>query len=85
MFNRRETKMIRIIETKICKVCEITFPRPSGKSDKVWEKQKCCGGSCAAISRRKANPVRLDRRVKLVAGEGRYKGWVKKKQQTSNV
>lgn len=68
--------MIRIIQTKICPVCKQRFERPSGKSNKVWAKQKCCGSNCAAMSRRKANPQR-PRRLNLEPGGKRYLGWKK--------
>jgi hypothetical protein len=68
--------MIRIIQRKLCPICQEWFERPTGKSDKVWKKQVCCGASCAAISRRKENPIN-SRRVNLVPGENRYKGWGK--------
>ena len=70
--------MLRINKTKICPVCNIEFTRPSGKSDKVWNKQKCCSGNCASLYIRVANPIRLRARVNLVPGENKYKGWRKK-------
>ena len=63
--------------SKICIICNDTFPRPSGKSNKVWEAQKCCGNNCSAISRRKdtANNYNKSIRKELIPGGARYKGW----------
>ena len=61
-------------QSKLCPVCNTTFPRPAGKSGKVWDKQNCCGIDCAAISRRKELPIR-NRRIKLIPGDRRYTGW----------
>jgi hypothetical protein len=61
-------------DQKICKICKTWFPRPPGKSDTVWSKQKCCGTDCSAISRRKELPIR-NRRIKLIPGNRRYTGW----------
>jgi hypothetical protein len=63
-------------ETKVCIVCNELFERKSGKSDKVWNSQRCCSTSCAAISRRKADAKR-PRRVELIPGQGKFKGWSK--------
>lgn len=65
-------------QKKKCPICKEWFPRPPGKSDKVWEKQDCCGKNCAAISRRKDNPVSKIRRKPLVPGENRFGGYIKK-------
>lgn len=70
--------MIRIVERKLCPICNEWFSRPSGKSNKVWAEQKCCGSNCAAVSRRVAKPQR-PRRVDLIPGGKRYEGWVKRK------
>lgn len=60
---------------KTCPVCKTVFPRPKGKSDKVWEKQKCCGIDCANISRRREVTVKQMRRKELTPGGRRYSGW----------
>ena len=60
--------------TKVCIVCGDEFTRPKGKSDKVWEKQRCCGKDCSAMSRRKetSDPKILKRRKTLELGGRRF-------------
>lgn len=62
--------------TKLCPVCEETFERPKGKSNKVWEAQVCCGKDCSSIHKRKEDtPERsAKRRKKLNPGERRFTG-----------
>lgn len=61
-------------EPKFCPICETWFPRPKGKSNKVWEKQICCGKDCSAIYRRKSiNKRHIDRRKALTPGNRRFK------------
>ena len=67
---------INIRQRKFCPVCKTNYPRPSGKSDKAWEDQVCCGRNCAAIYRRVDKPIR-DRRVDLTPGGRRFKGYIK--------
>lgn len=61
--------------SKICPICKEVFERPSGKSDKVWNNQKCCGRDCSNIYRRKEVTVKPTRRVEQIPGNRRYKGW----------
>lgn len=68
--------MIRVNTGKVCPVCKEFFTRPTGKSDKVWQKQVCCGVDCAAIYRRIDKPQR-PRRADLIPGKRRYAGWRK--------
>jgi len=60
-------------ETKLCPVCEDIFPRPPGKSNKVWNKQECCGFDCSQINKRKTEPlVGQNRRKQLTPGARRF-------------
>lgn len=61
-------------EPKFCPICETWFSRPSGKSNKVWENQICCGKDCSAIYRRKevAEPRTIVRRKQLNPGARRF-------------
>lgn len=64
---------------KLCPVCETTFKRPKGISTKAWDKQKCCGKDCSAISRRKPDEqikgkMGTSRRKQLTPGANRYAG-----------
>lgn len=62
----------QLIQQKFCPICKTWFSRPKGKSDKVWEKQKCCGKDCSAISRRKETTKRIDKRKELIPGNRRF-------------
>lgn len=82
MARKKKVKVIHIVQTKICAVCNDRFARPTGKSDKVWEAQKCCGLDCSALYRRHEGPVR-HYRVPLTPGNRRYTGWKSKKEKRS--
>jgi hypothetical protein len=64
-------------EKKVCIVCNSLFERKPGKSNSVWNNQRCCSASCSAISRRKEKTKREPRRADLVPGQGKHKGWRK--------
>lgn len=67
--------MIDEQDKKLCPICNTSFSRPKGKSNKVWEAQKCCGKDCSAIYRRKktvVNKQTLRIRKDLNPGERRF-------------
>lgn len=66
-------------QKKKCPVCKEWFPRPKGKSNKVWEAQECCGRDCSNISRRKPEKeikgkMGISRRKELTPGANRFTG-----------
>ena len=61
------------VPIKFCPICKTWFPRPIGKSNKVWQKQTYCGKDCACLAIRKENPVGgTYRRKELNPGDRRF-------------
>lgn len=63
------TNQLKMTQSKQCIICQTMFNRPLGLSDKVWNKRQCCCNNCSAISRRKPNAKRINRRKELIPGE----------------